>query len=30
MSTDERGIITDLAPESSYGGYLKLDLLLSA
>src|SRR3954467_8197790 len=30
MSTDERGIITDLAPESSYGGYLKLDVLLSA
>src|SRR6185436_10255278 len=30
MSTDERGIITDLAPESSYGGYLRLDRLLSA
>src|SRR5512144_323298 len=30
MSTDEHGIITDLAPESSYGGYLRLDRLLSA
>jgi tryptophan 2,3-dioxygenase len=31
MSTkDDPGIITDLARESSYGGYLCLDLLLSA
>ena len=30
MTSDDRGIITDLAPDSSYGGYLKLDLLLSA
>jgi tryptophan 2,3-dioxygenase len=27
---DDPGIITDLARESSYGGYLRLDLLLSA
>ena len=27
---DDPGIITDLARDSSYGGYLRLDLLLSA
>jgi tryptophan 2,3-dioxygenase len=27
---DDPGIITNLAPESSYGGYLRLDQLLSA
>ena len=30
MSTDDPGIITDLAQESSYGGYLCLDQLLAA
>jgi tryptophan 2,3-dioxygenase len=30
MSTSEPGFITDLAPETSYGGYLRLDLVLSA
>ena len=30
MAKDDPGIITNLAPESSYGGYLRLDLLLSA
>ena len=30
MAKDDPGIITDLARESSYGGYLRLDLLLSA
>ncbi|HSB99961.1 MAG TPA: tryptophan 2,3-dioxygenase family protein, partial [Burkholderiaceae bacterium] len=27
---DDPGIITDLAAETSYGGYLRLDLLLAA
>ena len=30
MDNDDRGIITGLAPESSYGGYLQLDQLLAA
>jgi tryptophan 2,3-dioxygenase len=30
VAKDDPGIITNLAPESSYGGYLRLDLLLSA
>ncbi len=30
MANEEPGIVTDLAPESSYGGYLRLDRLLSA
>jgi len=30
MATDDPGIITDLAPDSSYGGYLRLDQLLAA
>ena len=30
MAKDDPGIITNLAPESSYGGYLRLDQLLSA
>src|SRR4026209_1909318 len=30
MSKDDPGIITALAAESSYGGYLALDVLLSA
>ena len=30
MAADDPGIITDLAAESSYGGYLRLDLILSA
>ena len=30
MSTDDPGIITQLSGESSYGGYLRLDRLLSA
>jgi tryptophan 2,3-dioxygenase len=30
VATDDPGIITDLARESSYGGYLQLDTLLSA
>src|SRR5689334_23521771 len=30
MSTEDRGIITELGAESSYGGYLALDVLLSA
>jgi tryptophan 2,3-dioxygenase len=30
MSTPDSGFITDLAPETSYGGYLRLDLLLAA
>lgn len=30
MRDEEPGIVTDLAPESSYGGYLRLDRLLSA
>jgi tryptophan 2,3-dioxygenase len=30
VAKDDPGIITKLAPESSYGGYLRLDLLLSA
>src|ERR671938_615713 len=30
MSTEDRGIITELANETSYGGYLALDVLLSA
>src|SRR5919205_728229 len=29
-SKDDRGIITELGAESSYGGYLALDVLLSA
>lgn len=29
-AADDPGIITDLARESSYGGYLRLDLLLDA
>jgi tryptophan 2,3-dioxygenase len=29
-TTDDRGIITELAAPSSYGGYLALDVLLSA
>ena len=29
-ANDDPGIITDLAPDSSYGGYLRLDLLLAA
>src|SRR3954451_10007511 len=29
-SKDERGIITELGADTSYGGYLALDLLLSA
>jgi tryptophan 2,3-dioxygenase len=30
MATDDPGIITELAPDASYGGYLRLDLLLAA
>ena len=30
MNPQERGIVTELAPGSSYGGYLALDVLLSA
>src|SRR3954471_9245446 len=30
MANDDPGIITNLAAESSYGGYLRLDQLLSA
>src|ERR1051325_3425539 len=30
VRSDDRGIITDLAAETSYGGYLALDVLLSA
>ncbi len=30
MANEDAGMITDLAPESSYGGYLRLDLLLGA
>jgi len=30
MSADDPGIITELAPDSSYGGYLRLDQLLAA
>ena len=30
MSQSDSGFITDLAPETSYGGYLRLDRLLSA
>src|SRR5437868_4351016 len=30
MSKEEPGIITELAADTSYGGYLALDLLLSA
>src|SRR5438067_11867926 len=30
MSKDDPGIITELAAQSSYGGYLALDVLLSA
>src|SRR4030088_3750271 len=30
MPDEDRGIITQLAAESSYGGYLRLDQLLSA
>ncbi|MEW5864622.1 MAG: tryptophan 2,3-dioxygenase [Pseudomonadota bacterium] len=30
MTTTGPGFITDLAPETSYGGYLRLDLVLSA
>ncbi len=30
MSADDPGIITELAPDSSYGGYLCLDQLLTA
>lgn len=30
MSTDDPGIITELARDASYGGYLRLDLLLAA
>jgi tryptophan 2,3-dioxygenase len=30
MSTEDRGIITELANETSYGGYLALEVLLSA
>jgi tryptophan 2,3-dioxygenase len=30
MSTDDPGIITELAPDASYGGYLCLDRLLAA
>src|SRR5260221_9327581 len=30
MSKDEPGIITELAADTSYGGYLALDVLLSA
>src|SRR5438094_2417756 len=30
MAKDDPGIITDLAAETSYGGYLALDVLLSA
>jgi tryptophan 2,3-dioxygenase len=30
MRDQEQGIVTGLAPESSYGGYLRLDRLLSA
>src|SRR5687767_15506497 len=30
MSNEEREFITDLAPETSYGGYLALDQLLAA
>src|SRR5437588_10459020 len=30
MSKDDPGIITDLGAESSYGGYLALEVLLSA
>ena len=30
MSTEDEGFITDLAAETSYGGYLRLDLVLAA
>src|SRR5204863_739162 len=30
MSKDDPGIITELAAQTSYGGYLALDVLLSA
>src|SRR6185436_14700427 len=30
MASDDEGMITDLAAETSYGGYLRLDLVLSA
>ncbi len=30
MVPEDAGMITDLAPETSYGGYLRLDLVLSA
>jgi tryptophan 2,3-dioxygenase len=30
MASEDAGMITDLAAESSYGGYLRLDLLLCA
>ena len=30
MAKDDPGIITELGPETSYGGYLALDVLLSA
>ena len=30
MSADDPGIITELAPDSSYGGYLRLEQLLAA
>ena len=30
MSPEDAGMITDLAAETSYGGYLRLDLVLSA
>ena len=30
MAKDDPGIITELAADSSYGGYLSLDVLLSA
>ncbi|HZD20176.1 MAG TPA: tryptophan 2,3-dioxygenase family protein, partial [Burkholderiales bacterium] len=30
MAKDDPGIITELGPETSYGGYLALEVLLSA
>ena len=30
MATEDAGMITDLAAETSYGGYLRLDLVLAA
>jgi len=30
MASEDAGMITDLAAETSYGGYLRLDLVLAA